>query len=681
MKHRGISAVRDQLVTAAEKRFPLRNIVGRLPTTLPQHDQIIAHADRLLAGEWDLFGRPAKAFSRSLDWRSDPVTGAPTAEGHWHRVPYLGTGDGNDVKYLWELNRHRDLVRLAQAYFLSGRAEYSEALADLLDRWMEQNPPGEGINWASSLEVGLRAIGWCWMWYLSHRAPLWTDGRLGHFLWQLWHHGDHVARFDSVHHSPNTHLTGEALSLLYLSHIMPDFHRAARWHQLGCATLQAEVVSQILPDGFHFERSTCYHRYTTEFYLHAALLLADNPNPAQLSDVTEALDRLVVVIAALRRPGLPWPVLGDDDGGRALRLTTAPPADQRSLLACAAAWRNRFDWLPEASVSDGAEAWWLLDDRAWERLALRETTAVAGVPPAVQHEEFPAAGYYLARDGLGPRSWSCLIDAGPHGGDRTGHAHTDLGHVEISGMGIPLVVDPGCSVYSGDPVRRDWFRSEQAHACLVVPGHPLAEPDGPFSWRRTAVTPEVSLEEASGDLWRLQLGYNRLGPNGSMQHCRQVALVAGWGVLVCDWVTGGGGAATPFELRWPLGCAVEPARLGDGSITIGNARLRWWLTSTPGCWAWRTPELRTAVMSPAFGEESPATQLIFPATRVPAAMLFGCSAISAGPASIQWETAVDGTPTACHVQLGRAHPPLRFSARRSRCTRKSNAGVAAARTP
>jgi hypothetical protein len=296
MSHGGIPAVRAQLVTAAGKRFPLCHLAGRSPTTLPERDRIMADADRILAGEWDLFGRPAKAFSRSLDWRSHPLTGVPTAEGHWHRVPYIGTGDGNDVKYLWELNRHGDLVRLAQAYFLSGRAEYSEALADLLDRWMEQNPPGEGINWVSSLEVGLRAIGWCWMWYLSHRAPLWTDDRLGHFLWQLWHHGDHVARFDSVHHSPNTHLTGEALSLLYMSHIMPEFHRAARWHQLGCATLQAEVVSQLLPDGFHFERSTCYHRYTTEFYLHAALLLADEP--AQLSDVTEVLDRLVAVIAA-----------------------------------------------------------------------------------------------------------------------------------------------------------------------------------------------------------------------------------------------------------------------------------------------------------------------------------------------------------------------------------------------
>jgi hypothetical protein len=372
-------------------------------------------------------------------------------------------------------------------------------------------------------------------------------------------------------------------------------------------------------------------------------------------------------------------VLGDDDGGRALRLTTAPPADQRSLLACAAAWRNQFDWLPEASVSDGAEAWWLLDDRAWERLALRETTALVGAPPAVQHEKFPAAGYYLARDGWGPDSWSCLVDAGPHGGDRTGHAHTDLGHVEISGMGIPLVVDPGCPVYSGDPVRRDWFRSEEAHACLVVPSHPLAEPDGPFSWRRPAVTPKVLLEGGSGNLWRLQLAYNRPGPNGPIRHCRQIALAAGWGVLVCDWLTGDGGAVTPFELRWPLGCAPALARLGDGSIAIGNAALRWWFASPPGCLAWRTPEVRPTVMSPGFGEESPATQLIFPGTRAPAAMLFVCNSVSAGPTTIQWETAAGGTPTACHIELGEGRPPLRFAAPRRRCSRETNAGVAAAR--
>ena len=79
----------------------------------------------------------------------------------------------------------------------------------------DANPPGIGINWASSLEVAFRLISWCWTLLLIRDcaraleplrarragAPCGSTRRTSR-------------RYLSHYFSPNTHLTGEALGLL-----------------------------------------------------------------------------------------------------------------------------------------------------------------------------------------------------------------------------------------------------------------------------------------------------------------------------------------------------------------------------------------------------------------------------------------------------------------------------------
>ena len=93
---------------------------------------------------------------------------------------------------------------------------------------------------------------------------------LPRFLWYLWHHARHIERYDSIHHSPNTHLTGEALGLLYVGLLFLEFRRSARWAATGGQLLVSELEYQVLNDGMHFERATGYHRYTVEIYTHGA---------------------------------------------------------------------------------------------------------------------------------------------------------------------------------------------------------------------------------------------------------------------------------------------------------------------------------------------------------------------------------------------------------------------------
>src|SRR5262249_34900791 len=151
---------------------------------------------------------------------------------------------------------------------------YAEVFADSIRRWRAANPVGLGINWASSLEVSFRLIAWCWALVLFRDARALSAELFLEVLGGIDAHARQVERHLSRYFSPNTHLTGEALGLVYAGTLFAELAGASRWRALGEDILVAESERQVLGDGVHFERATCYQRYTAEIYLHFVLLAA-----------------------------------------------------------------------------------------------------------------------------------------------------------------------------------------------------------------------------------------------------------------------------------------------------------------------------------------------------------------------------------------------------------------------
>src|SRR4029453_19034472 len=102
---------------------------------------------------------------------------------------------------------------------------------------------------------------WCWTAALIRNASAVSGQWMMTLLVSIWQHANHVRRYLSYYSSPNTHLTGEALGLFYAGTLFPEFRDAAEWRDTGARVLLAESRSQLLPDGVHFELSTCYQRY------------------------------------------------------------------------------------------------------------------------------------------------------------------------------------------------------------------------------------------------------------------------------------------------------------------------------------------------------------------------------------------------------------------------------------
>ena len=588
---RDSDALRRSFAAAAATRFPLAHLAKRPVSELPARAELEAEVAAVMRGNWSVFGTPVTVNPREHDWTRHPVSGVRPVRKHWSRVAYMNGVGGGDVKVIWELSRHQQLLRLAQGYFLDRNEERAETILVLLDQWIEQNPHGRGINWTSSLEVAFRAIAWCWIWALTCESRSWTAVRTTRFLVSLWHHARHVERFDSIHHSPNTHLTGEGLGLVYVGLMFPELSRAEEWKELGRDILETELRAQVLDDGMHFERATGYHRYTAEFYLHY-LVLADGFGLEVSADSRARVRAQVHAAALLRRPDGTWPVIGDEDSGDTLLLSPHAAQDQGPVLAIGAALFNDASVASLASDVHRSAGWWLLDDAAWRAMREQAVRPAPTTPNAVSGA-LPSAGYFVARDGQGAEDWWCLVDAGPHGGDRTGHAHTDLGHVEIAHGNEHLVVDPGCAGYTIERARRDLARSEAAHACVVVDGMPLAAPSGAFSWSTVAPTPNVRHGD-EGSVWWCELSYDRGGPSRRVSHRRQVVLVRGRGVVVCDWLEAD--APIAFAAHWPLGDAIDRCTLAGTSITAGSHVISW---SGSGAQATLEPIRR----SPGYGRE------------------------------------------------------------------------------
>lgn len=554
----------------------------------PDGDAIREEADAILKGHWSIFGQSFSFHGARPNWRIHPLSGRETPLIHFSEVGSEHLYGADDIKFLWELNRHRYLVRLAQAYFLSQDRRYSDHLVLLLCDWIQEDPMYLGVNWCSALEVGFRSIAWCWIWKLSAQSPSWSTELLSKLLWTLAQAARFLRRYDSVHHSPNTHLTGEALGLLYISSFFDELREAHRWRKFAIDVLEQEALHQFLEDGFHFERSTGYHRYHVEFYLHA-YWLGSMRGEDWVDSFREPLIKGLDIIYRMRRDDGLLPVLGDEDGGAMLQLWAGSAQDPAPLLALGSALFDRPEWLaglPEASTS---LTWWL---------GLSTAKKMEATLP--NRLSLPTAGYYLCRDPSEDTPWYCLVDAGPHGGDVTGHAHTDLGHVEIALGKQAIITDPGCAVYGADPERRNWYRSLGAHAMLSIDRNELAQPGGPFAWKSVAPAPEVSTHEFEWG-WSCRLWYTI--PGNDVRHERQVVMLYGAGIAVIDCVWGKGEHA--LRWHWPFAYKLEAGSLKakENILNAGPVDVHW-----SGNIA-TTSQLVPAFLSPSYGQEKLVTAL------------------------------------------------------------------------
>ena len=123
-----------------------------------ERERVQAGAARAADRTLDLLGTGPFRLERPADWHTDVVSGTTWPPAWWRDLEYAQLDRPSDVKVPWEISRLQWLLPAGQAYLLDGDERHAQVVRDTLEEWIEANPYGESVNWASPMEAAIRIL-------------------------------------------------------------------------------------------------------------------------------------------------------------------------------------------------------------------------------------------------------------------------------------------------------------------------------------------------------------------------------------------------------------------------------------------------------------------------------------------------------------------------------------------
>jgi hypothetical protein len=555
-------------------RIPALDVprADELPEPLvPAAARLRAEADEVLAHRFDLLGSGPLPLGEEIDWHRDFKSGYRWPRHFYQDVVATRLDDSSDAKAPWELSRSHHLLTLARAAALFEDERYATELERQLRSWLDENPPGYGINWRNPMEVALRAVNWIWaVRTLEAFRPLAADLR-SRVAGALQVHARHIAaNLEGTPYLRSNHYLSDILGLLAVGAALDYDPTAERFFVKAQSAFEQEIQIQVHHDGIGFEASLPYHGFALEIFLLARVISTWNGHP-----FSEAYDhRLASMLAAsraLRHPDGRVPQVGDGDSGRVL-----PAGFEREPTF------DHLLWLGAAILEDNRpDEGWPHEEVAWT-LGLGAWNQVQSLPLNVDEgsRAFSLGGFFVMRSG-GTHVVVRCGDVGQNGNG--GHSHNDALSFDLWHE-VPVVVDSGTYVYTSDPAARNAFRSTASHNTVVVDRaeiNPIVEHEL-FRLRQFA-RPQVELFEDGPDYIRLVAshdGFRRLEP--PVVHRREFLLDRSpGGIEIHDELLGQGEQKAQSFLHLAAGTSIE--RTGDYDFVLSHGEhattLAFWGTS------------------------------------------------------------------------------------------------------
>jgi hypothetical protein len=483
--------------------------------------QLAADAEKLVRGEWALFGWKAVEVGAPPCWHRDPTLGVvidprTPAEKLDHRHLELSA----DARAIWEVNRWAEMTRMAMHSALNGDVHAIRVAQLWLEDWCDRNTPGHGINWTSPLEAALRLMNFCWFDALvrgcddpdlARRQDELTARIVPVHAWWVW-------RRRSFGSSANNHLIGELCALVLAVTRWPALEKSVGPAQRVWKLLEREMMQQFHADGGNKEQALHYHLFAWEMCWHAGAAV-DGLKGEVLERLTQAAQYFVDVVEAPEG----WD-FGDSDDAQVL-----PLALKRSHAV--AEFRS---WM--LGRAEGATLrFWLGDPPKGLKAAMRG-----------QWRVYPESGQALWRDAR----WTVRADGSPLGlGSMAAHGHLDALHVSLWFEQQALVIDPGTGAYYGNPALRTRLAAWEAHNG-PVPASGLTKPLrlGAFLWSEHHRVPAM---EINNDICLMSLEREKT-------RVQRAVHAASDRVEICD----DAGHDAPHVVTWQLapGWRVEKER-------------------------------------------------------------------------------------------------------------------------
>ncbi len=431
-------------------------------------EHVLKTCRRALAGEYPFFSRWTGRLGWPPNFNRDPVHDIDWPVGeHW-----LGTARSgpprHDIKLVWEPSRLTLAYHLARAYRHSGDGRWAQALWEMFDAWVEQNPPQLTAAWGCGQETAFRLMAMLTGAFATLDSAHATAERLdalGRFAWQAALRIE--VNLNYAISQENNHGLSEALGLWTVGLLFDEFAESPRWRDRGAKVIANECKRQIYKDGSFVQHSLSYHRVMLDDLMWAIRLGQINGHelPAVVMErfrlAAGWLSQLVDPVSGR------VPNYGSNDGANVLPLSCSDYLDYRPTLQAAhlVAHGTRC-WAPGPWDE---KALWLCGEGAGDA-----TTPIARKPSW----SAPDGGYHVLRGGS---SWvmtrCCAYTDRPH--------QSDMLHVDLWHRGENVLRDAGSFMYyHEDPHLAHYFHSTAAHNTAVVDGRDHMTKGPRFLWFR-----------------------------------------------------------------------------------------------------------------------------------------------------------------------------------------------------
>lgn len=475
----------------------------------------IVHADKITDGRLDVFSLNNYVIGKPPLWNKDPKTGIVAPLEFGKTLDYRNNIICGDIKYLWEPNRHIQLVTLAQAFRFTKNKKYLNSISSQLSSWFEQCPYNKGPNWTSSLELGIRLINWSLVWELiDGKESSLFDGKEGEkllndWLTSIYQHCHFIKNHFSRFSSANNHLIGEAAGLFVGTTIWPYWDEFKKWHKIAYKELCVEASKQNYDDGVNKEQAISYQQFVLDFLLFSGL--AGKRNGMDFPDnYWLIIEKMLDYLSSVMDVSGNVPMIGDADDGYVTKLSQDDDfCPYKSLLATGAILFKKSGFKVKAQKLDDKTRW-LFGEKAEQVFTDLDIDGVS--LPILR--EFPEGGYYiLGADFETEKEIRLIVDAGPLGYTNiAAHGHADALAFTLSIGGKEFLIDPGTYSYHTQKKWRDYFRGTSAHNTVRIDKIDQSVSGGNFMWLEKAVAgcekwlPGVERDDFTGS----HIGYMRL---------------------------------------------------------------------------------------------------------------------------------------------------------------------------
>lgn len=448
-----------------------------------------------------------------MDWQRDIKSGYRWSEAKWYKDNRYGSMPGVDVKLPWEIARFHHLVHIAYCHTLLSEGTNNSVFADefrnqILD-FIAYNPPRFGVNWVTSMDVGIRAANILTAYDIFIASGYRFDEEFELILKRsIYEHGKHIIRnLEWSADLRGNHYLADCVGLLYCAAYLPSSPEINAWLAFSIQEISAEILLQFLPDGGNFEASVPYHRLSLEMVLYAIALIHALPDE-KTAVLAQYNNTIIKGKPALKPAPMPFyktpeycikaeqktplhpevyeriieairftfsmvefadeiPQIGDNDSGRFLKMTPEFIHENGELseiennhthvlgLASALFYDSVLEEYAKQFPLENIYTTVTISPKKRDILKTKDSTA------------FRDFGLYL----FTKQSYSCAVRAGSIGQrGKGGHAHNDQLSFIFALEGTIFFTDPGTYLYTPAWKQRNRFRGTAMHNTLSVHG-------------------------------------------------------------------------------------------------------------------------------------------------------------------------------------------------------------------